>query len=247
MTPSPRAIEKASNPIALRYWNQCVEKSSDSSPASSSPSSPTSSSSSNVVKILSTAGSGIKRENEVNEARSNINRFITIDQVRKRDNARLQRSQSQTRPVDTGNTGHHSTPGHVKIPTSRSYNLVKEEQIKLSQERVNFQNRSANFVVKSPQPFRRGVSETRSVPVQQHVETTNTTNQNTRNSNWNLNNISFEISNLNDNQKANIVLMLLQQLPSDVSDKITKENLSKLPDSRLYSVLDGLSDKVGHK
>ena len=91
------------------------------------------------------------------------------------------------------------------------------------------------------------MSETRSVPVQQHVETTNTTNQNTRNSNWNLNNISFEISNLNDNQKANIVLMLLQQLPSDVSDKITKENLSKLPDSRLYSVLDGLTDKVGHK
>ena len=43
------------------------------------------------------------------------------------------------------------------------YNQVKEEQIKISQDRANFQSRAVNLVAKSPQPFRRGLSETRSV------------------------------------------------------------------------------------
>ena len=111
---------------------------------------------------------GIKRDNEVSEARNNINRFITIDKVRKKDGVRLQRSQSQTRPQDNQN----------HLQQSRSYNLVKEEQIRLSQERSNFQNRN-NFVAKSPQPFRRGLSESRDtrflqpqIPKQQNSEVT---------------------------------------------------------------------------
>ena len=112
---------------------------------------------------------GIKRDNEVSEARNNINRFITIDKVRKKDGVRLQRSQSQTRPQDNQN----------HLQQSRSYNLVKEEQIRLSQERSNFQNRN-NFVAKSPQPFRRGLSESRDTrflqpqtPKQQNSEVNN--------------------------------------------------------------------------
>ena len=109
---------------------------------------------------------GIKRDNEVSEARNNINRFITIDKVRKKDGVRLQRSQSQTRPQDNQN----------HLQQSRSYNLVKEEQIRLSQERSNFPNRN-NFLAKSPQPFRRGLSESRDtrflqpqIPKQQNSE-----------------------------------------------------------------------------
>ena len=50
LTPSPEAVEKATNPIALRYWNQCTDKNTE------------------VVRILSTAGTGVNRDNEVVEA-----------------------------------------------------------------------------------------------------------------------------------------------------------------------------------
>ena len=32
-TPSPKSVEKASNPIALRYWNQCTTDRKISEPA----------------------------------------------------------------------------------------------------------------------------------------------------------------------------------------------------------------------
>ena len=130
LTPSPEAVEKATNPIALRYWNQCTDKNTE------------------VVRILSTAGTGVNRDNEVVEARNNINRFITIDKVKKGEVGRVCRSQSQSR---------------LETPAVRPYDQVKEEQIKISRDRANFHNRAVNLVAKSPQPFRRGLSETRSV------------------------------------------------------------------------------------
>ena len=130
LTPSPEAVEKATNPIALRYWNQCTDKNTE------------------VVRILSTAGTGVNRDNEVVEARNNINRFITIDKVKKGEVGRVCRSQSQSR---------------LETPPVRPYDQVKEEQIKISRDRANFHNRAVNLVAKSPQPFRRGLSETRSV------------------------------------------------------------------------------------
>ena len=51
----------------------------------------------------------------------------------------------------------------LETPAVRPYNQVKEEQIKISQDRANFHSRAANLVAKSPQPFRRGLSETRTV------------------------------------------------------------------------------------
>ena len=139
LTPSPEAVEKATNPIALRYWNQCLDKNTETATRSQP----------EVVRVLSTAGTGVNRENEVVEARNNINRFITIDKVKKGEvGGRVCRSQSQSR---------------VETPAVRPYNQVKEEQIKISQDRANFHSRAANLVAKSPQPFRRGLSETRTV------------------------------------------------------------------------------------
>ena len=69
-SPDPLAVEKATNPIALRYWNQCTEQ-----PATSPSPQP------EVVKVLSTAGTGITRKNQLREACGNISRFITVDKV----------------------------------------------------------------------------------------------------------------------------------------------------------------------
>ena len=85
LTPSPASVEKASNPIALRYWNQCLEKNSEGR----TPTPPTPPAKPEVVRVLSTAGAGVRRDQEVGEARGNISRFITIDQVRRRDGERV--------------------------------------------------------------------------------------------------------------------------------------------------------------
>ena len=256
MTPSPEAVEKASNPIALRYWNQCLEKNADlhSPSPTPTPKPPARQPRTEVVKILSTAGSGIKRDNEVTEARSNINRFITIDQVKKKDAARILRSQSQTRPFQSED---------LQITTSRPYNLVKEEQIKLAQDRATFQNRSNNFATKSPRPFRRGLSESRIISSRDttntnqvqssnnsnntmtSVKVTNNTVRSSSSSCLNLNSLNHEIlPNLNNIQKANLIQLLLQQLPQDMSDSVIGERLATISDSRLHKVVDNLPDKV---
>ena len=86
-SPSPASVEKASNPIALRYWNQCLEKNSEGR-TPTPPTPPTPPAKPEVVRVLSTAGAGVRRAQEVGEARGNISRFITIDQVRRRDGER---------------------------------------------------------------------------------------------------------------------------------------------------------------
>ena len=177
-TPSPEAVEKATNPIALRYWNQCLDKNSEASRSGPE-----------VMRVLSTAGSGINRNNEVLEARNNINRFITVDKVKKKDVERMSRSQSQSRL--------EAPP--VKPP---QYSLVKEEQIKISQSRANFQNKAMNLVAKSPQPFRRGLSETRTVGREERPEVrVNLTPQHERQELINGENLRT----LNDNQKAKLI------------------------------------------
>merc|ERR1712088_159816 len=132
MTPSPEAVQKASNPIALRYWNQCLEKNSD---VNSSPS-PTKSDEISIVK----------REKE--EACNRINQFITVDKMKRGQRGHIARSASETRlryEEDRAGRGQ----------SSRLYNQVKAEQIKLAEDRSEFQSRAVQFTGKSPQPFRR--------------------------------------------------------------------------------------------
>ena len=214
-SPSPKSVEKASNPIALRYWNQCTTDRKISEPAlmprdhapmssdvppwatadthlTTAPPSQgitkartpttfpvrvpditkrvrsesvprfcnfdnepvTCSNISNcnenkveVIKILSTAGTGIKRDNEKKEALGNINRFITMDKMKKDDATRA--ANDKAREVQMK---------EVKIETikdDKSYLQVKQEQIQLSNERTHFLNNGANArIPKSPEPFR---------------------------------------------------------------------------------------------
>lgn len=206
LTPSPEAVEKATNPIALRYWAQCLDKNTEPS------------------RVLSTAGTGVSRDNEVVEARNNINRFITVDKVRKKETGGLVRSQSQSR---------------LESPPVRPYSQVKEDQIKISQDRANFHNRALNLVAKSPQPFRRGLSETRSVTREVRLERPEREQRVVRQPSS-----TDSLLALNDNQKAKLIQVLLDQLPPHVGDNLVAERLSSLNPSRLYSITDHIESEA---
>ena len=53
-----------------------------------------------VDTVLSSAGTGIKRENEVKEALGNINRFFTIDKVKKDDAERVSRTRNRPEKIE---------------------------------------------------------------------------------------------------------------------------------------------------
>ena len=220
MTPSPEAVQKASNPIALRYWNQCLEKNSD---VNSSPS-PT----------KSDEISSVKREKE--EACNRINQFITVDKMKRGQRGHIARSASETRlryEEDRAGRGQ----------SSRLYNQVKAEQIKLAEDRSEFQSRAVQFTGKSPQPFRRGASETRVIA----PSTNNLVRSDgaSTSSMVNLNDVNQKlIPNLNDTQKINLVQMLLENLASQIGDKLLADRLSSLPCQRLNSVIANISDQV---
>ena len=114
-----------------------------------------------VVKVLSTAGSGIKREKEKVEALSNINRFITIDKIKRDDAVRVENDKS--REVQKLELKLEPVP----LPDT-PYVQVKQEQIKISNERTLFVNNAEKArIPKSPEPFRgrqRELSEGRKPP-----------------------------------------------------------------------------------
>ena len=144
----------------------------------------------------------------------------------------LQRSQSQSRVAEVAST--------------RPYTQVKEEQIQLAHGRASFHTRSRNTVAKSPQPFRRGQSETRVLPNNTINNNSNLTNNTANNSSRvNLNAISQELlPSLTESQKAGLVELLLGQLPPGVGDKIVADRMDKMPDTRLCSAVGHLSQKV---
>ena len=101
-----------------------------------------------VVKVLSTAGSGIKREKEKVEALSNINRFITIDKIKREDSVRVENDKSR----EVQKLEIKVEPVVVQDPP---YVQVKQEQIKISNERTLFVNNAEKArIPKSPEPFR---------------------------------------------------------------------------------------------
>lgn len=223
MTPSPEAVQKASNPIALRYWNQCLEKNSD---ANSSPSSPNKSIENETI---------VRRGRE--EACNRINQFITVDKMKRgqRGQGMLARSASESRL-------RQEEDRQLRNQSSKLYNQVKAEQIKLTENRTEFQHRAVNFAGKSPQPFRRGASETKGFVPRENLVRSYETNTSSM---VNLNDVNQNlIPNLNHTQKMNLVQMLLENLPSQIGDKLLAERLSSLPCERLSSVIANISEPV---
>ena len=101
-----------------------------------------------VVKVLSTAGTGLKRENEKVEALSNINRFITMDKVKRDDAVRVENDKAR----EVQKLEIKIVPAPVQ---DSSYVQVKQEQIKMTNERALFLNNAEKArIPKSPEPFR---------------------------------------------------------------------------------------------
>merc|ERR1719381_8283 len=100
-----------------------------------------------VVKVLSTAGTGIHRDNEKKEAVGNINRMFSMVKIKKDDAARV--TNAKKRASETEEKSNSS------FEESRSYQQLKEEQIQKSQQRANFLGGSEQIrIPKSPRPFR---------------------------------------------------------------------------------------------
>ena len=100
------------------------------------------------MKVLSTAGTGLKRENEKVEALSNINRFITMDKVKRDDAVRVENDKAR----EVQKLEIKIVPAPVQ---DSSYVQVKQEQIKMTNERALFLNNAEKArIPKSPEPFR---------------------------------------------------------------------------------------------
>eukprot|EP00090_Calanus_glacialis_P011576 TRINITY_DN19954_c0_g1_i4.p1 TRINITY_DN19954_c0_g1~~TRINITY_DN19954_c0_g1_i4.p1 ORF type:complete len:329 (+),score=75.25 TRINITY_DN19954_c0_g1_i4:56-1042(+) len=236
--PSPASVQRAKNPVALRYWNQCMDKTAPkeindiTEPQNKeSPMMKRHQNNQKVDTVLSSAGTGIKRENEVKEALGNINRFFTIDKVKKDDAERVSRTRNRPEKIEV----------RINDANCKPYNLIKEEQIKISQERSNFQSRSTNRIPNSPKPFRRGVSETRVSNPERSCSCNHEINKRELNMNQMLNEV---IPNMNQNQKAHLGIALFDQLPGDIVDALLSQQLSSMPKMRLQSVMNSLPDET---
>merc|ERR1711970_864486 len=124
-----------------------------------------------------------------------INRFVTIDKIRKDDTERNSRPRFRE----------GKTTVNLQENNSRSYKSIKEEQIKISQGRSDFQNNTANRIPNSPKPYRRGVSETR---IDRQEKTC-------------------------DCKKTRLCLAIIDELPSDVKCALLSHQLSTLSNTTL--------------
>jgi len=211
--PSPAAIERARNPVALRYWSQCRDQSMERV---------------GDYGIDQRSKSENRRENDIKEAVGNINRFVTIDKIRKDDTERNSRPRFRQ----------GKTTVNLQENNSRSYKSIKEEQIKISQGRSDFQNNTANRIPNSPKPYRRGVSETR-------IDRQEKTCDCMKTRHMNVNHMNNEIiPAMNVNEKTKLCLAIIDELPSDVKCALLSHQLSTLSNTTLASVMSSLPDEV---
>jgi len=314
-SPSPKSVEKASNPIALRYWNQCTTDRKISAPAlmpssamslTGNESPPWVTSDTNlsvpqvkpkartptsfpvrvpditkrvrsesvprfcnfddepltysdnvnvnnnieVVKVLSTAGTGIKRDNEKIEALGNINRFITMDKMKKDDATRA--ANNKVREVQMKDIQIE----HIK--DDKDYLQVKQEQIKLTNERTNFMNNATTArIPRSPEPFRGGrhrdISEPRPASrpdprksfrpeppkekppsLNANIQSKNMSNErnihvsNGKTINNKTDNILSQIKALNDEEKRKVFLTLFNEMSFNTKSIVMADILEEL-------------------
>jgi len=213
-TPEPAAVEKAKNPIALRYWNQCLEKSSSQDFIQESKPSIVQQNEKFVSKPMAQPApvKRVNRSNTVKEACGNINRFITMDQIKKSDS-------QKDMTLNQYNNGDCNDE------------MRKGQKHKL-QTKSNFRSQSASRVgCNSPKPFRRELSETREL--MQRVPEVNVNHI-----------FQEVIPRLNENQKVHLAMSLLDQLPDDLTQTVLARKFSAMKTTNLHSVLNYLPDET---
>ena len=236
-TPGSQGLRaKASTPVPVRVPDITKRVRSESVPRYCSLDEPQPPPKVEVVKVLSTAGTGIKRDNEKVEALGNINRFITMDKMKQGDDRRL--ADNKQREMD-------KLEVQATVPVDSSYDQIKQEQIKLSNERKTFMNNASNArIPKSPEPFR-GKSPAQNSDAGSQVSTQHNVSSHSTEKNNKPADVKHEsrkecvklskyeslivqINTLNDDDKRNLFLSLFNEMSFSAKSRLMTDILNEL-------------------
>ena len=236
-TPGSQGLRaKASTPVPVRVPDITKRVRSESVPRYCSLDEPQPPPKVEVVKVLSTAGTGIKRDNEKVEALGNINRFITMDKMKQGDARRL--ADNKQREMD-------KLEVQTTVPVDSSYDQIKQEQIKLSNERKTFMNNASNArIPKSPEPFR-GKSPAQNSDAGSQVSTQHNVSSHSTEKNNKPADVKHEsrkecvklskyeslivqINTLNDDDKRNLFLSLFNEMSFSAKSRLMTDILNEL-------------------
>ena len=227
---------KASTPVPVRVPDITKRVRSESVPRYCSLDEPQPPPKVEVVQVLSTAGTGMKRDNEKVEALGNINRFITMDKMKQGDNLRL---------VDNKQREMDKLEVQTAVPVDSSYDQIKKEQIKLSNERKKFMNNASNArIPKSPEPFRgKPPVENSDAGPQvstQHNVSSHSTEKNNKPADMKHESriecvklsknesLIVQIKTLNDDDKRNLFLSLFNEMSFSAKSRLMTDILNEL-------------------
>ena len=187
-----------------------------------------------VVKVLSTAGTGIHRDNEKKEAVGNINRMFSMVKIKKDDAARV--TNAKKRASETEEKSNSS------FEESRSYQQLKEEQIQKSQQRANFLGGSEQIrIPKSPRPFRDCSSKAR--PEENQCSCKKTQGKFTS-TEIPFNTVTDLLPKLNQQQATHIGLSLFNQMTQDTVMEVLAQQLNIMSGPQMAAVFGGLRNQV---
>ena len=187
-----------------------------------------------VVKVLSTAGTGIHRDNEKKEAVGNINRMFSMVKIKKDDASRVNSAKKRTSETEE--------KSNRSFEESRSYQQLKEEQIQKSQQRANFLGASEQIrIPKSPRPFRDSSPKAR--PEENQCSCKKTQGKFTS-TEIPFNTVTDLIPKLNQQQATHIGLSLFNQMTQDTVMEVLAQQLNIMSGPQMAAVFGGLRNQV---
>merc|ERR1719430_2839732 len=187
-----------------------------------------------VMKVLSTAGTGIHRDNEKKEAVGNINRMFSMAKIKKDDAARVNSAKKRASETEEKSDG--------SFEESRSYQQLKEEQIQKSQQRANFLGGSEQIrIPKSPRPFRDCSPKAR--PEEKQCSCKKTQGKFTS-TEIPFNTVTDLIPKLNQQQATHIGLSLFNQMTQDTVMEVLAQQLNIMSGPQMAAVFGGLRNQA---
>ena len=192
-----------------------------------------------VVKVLSTAGTGIQRDNEKKEALGNINRMFSMVKIKKDDAARVTSAKTRTSETE------EKANANSSFEESRSYQQLKEEQIQKSQQRANFMGASEQIrIPKSPRPFRDSSPKARPEETQQCSCKKTEQQGKFTSTEIPFNTVTDLIPKLNQQQATHIGLSLFNQMSQDTVMQVLAQQLNIMSGPQMANVFGGLRNQV---
>merc|ERR1712180_94532 len=206
-----------------------------------------------VVRILSTAGTGVYRENEKKEAVGNINRLVTVAMARKGEGDPVWREKQDR-------AAREAELKSRRDQESRQYKLLKEEQIQKNQQRANFLGGSEQVrIPKSPRPFSESRPEIKSqsqpssqmqpesqlqLQSQQQQECSCKDGTNYTAKEIPFNTISDLVPKLNQQQTNHLGLTLFGLMSKETVMEVVAQQLSVMSGTHMAAILGGVSTQA---